>query len=121
MLKLDNEKLRSLFFIAILLLVAPVAIELIFVAQIVGAEVAVLFFLGFLKHQWQVFEAKLECVKVWLGSVLAITSVHAISNPKIFYAHAMISVGVFAVTGSMFYVTAIWYPVVVAGGALGVG
>ena len=74
-----------------------------------------------MRHQWQVFEAKLECAKVWLSSVLAITSAHAISNPKIFYAHAAISVGVFAVTGSMFYVTAIWYPVMVAGGALGVG
>lgn len=114
MRKPDNEKLRGLFFVAILILLAPLAIELILVAQIVGAEVAVLFLFAFLRHQWQLFEAKLDACKAWVVSVIAITLAHPVSEPKHFYLNAALSVGVFTFTGSLFYVTAIWYPVVLA-------
>ena len=121
MLKFDKKKLRGLLFLVILVAIAPIAIELVFVSQILGAEVAVLFFLAFLKDQWQIIEARWERFKEEMFSTLAIISAHAISSPKVFYVHASVSIILFAVTGSIFYLCAVWYPVVLFGGAPGFG
>ena len=115
--RLNKTTLRRLFFIAVLLALIPFAVELIFVAEIMGAEVTVLFFVYWLKDQWQQLDARLQQLREWLRSLVVIVSMHAIGNSRVFLVHATASVMLFALTGSLFYFSAVWYPVVMFGGA----
>ena len=98
-----------------------IALELIFVAEILGSEVAVMFLLLYLKDQWYQLVARWENFKLRVTSIITIVSMHAVSNPRVFYVHASVSVFVFALTGSLFYLAAVWYPVAMLGGSLGYG
>ncbi|MEP5765680.1 MAG: hypothetical protein ABJ308_13885 [Halieaceae bacterium] len=116
MLKFVKENRRELLFWCVVILLAPVAIELIFIANMMGAEVAILFFAVFMKDRWILLLNRWDRLKEYVASTLAIISCHAVSNPRHFYLHAATSVALFAVTGSLSYATAIWYPVMLLGG-----
>lgn len=119
--RFSKEKLRSLLFLAILIVIAPFALELVFVAEVLGSEVAVLFLLLFLKEQWRQIEARLDLLGRKGSALLHIVSAHAVASPRVFYVHAAASVVLLTTTGSLFYVTALWYPLAVFGGSAGFG
>ncbi len=88
-------------------------------AEIVGAEVAVMFLLLYLKDSWNGAVERWRGFQSVIGEYIAIISCHAISSPRVFYVNTVLSVLLFAVTGSVFYLTAVWYPVVIFGGGSG--
>lgn len=118
---LNREQLRKALFVLALLAIAPFAIELIFVAEIVGAEVTVLFFLLFLRDQYRSLKDRWHEFVLEIAAVSAIATTHAVANPRYFYPHVIASFCLFFVTGSTFYLLALWYPVTILGGGLGVG
>lgn len=117
MLRLNRTTLRRVFFILVLMAIIPFAVELVFVAEVMGAEVTVLFFVYWLKDQWQQFDARYQQLRESVHNLALIISTHAIGDSRVFLAHAAVSVTLFALTGSLYYLTAVWYPVLLLGGA----
>ncbi|MEM1404661.1 MAG: hypothetical protein AAGG55_15090 [Pseudomonadota bacterium] len=113
--------MKTLACVAVLLLLAPFALEVVLVAEVLGAEVALMFLLLYLKDQWRVVEARITGLQNSLTSTLVIVSGHAVANPRVFYVHALMSLLLFAATGSIFYPTAVWYPLATLGSNLGYG
>ena len=109
---------KAIFYWCLVLAVAPVFFEIVFFAQIMGAEVAVGFLLLLfreLKMNWQlrVYQANQFC-----QSCFKILQNHPICHTKIYLFHVTTSIGAFAITGVLAYTVLVWYPIVILGDRL---
>ena len=102
----------------ILLAVAPLFVEILFIANIVGAEVAFLFLLLVIKDIYENYQYRALRIKQFLFAVVQIIQNHPICQTNIYLFHVMASVVVLFFSGSMVYSVLVWYPIVLLGNNL---
>lgn len=117
-IKLTSEQKRALLFWIIVILISPIAVEAIFLADLLGAELAVGFLWFFVKDMLITWEARWANFKLEFSSSLLAMSKHNAASPKYFAIHYFFSFITLAVTGYLFYVLLIWYPIVIFGGKM---
>ena len=117
-MKWIKKNYRLVLLWLVLIAVAPVFAEILFIANIVGVEVAFAFLLLLLK------DIKLNTL-VWISEVKGSTSVslkilrsHPIFQPKIYLVHASASFLVLLFSGALAYSLMMWYPMVLFGSTL---
>lgn len=114
--KLTQEQKRTIFFWIIVILISPFAVEAIFLADLLGAELAVGFLWFFLKDMLNTWEARWANYKLEFRTTLLMVSKHSAAAPQCFAAHYLISCIMLMITGSLFYVLVIWWPIIILDG-----
>lgn len=99
----------------LLLAIAPLFIELIFIANIVGVEVALTFFVLVVKDIYDQWHYRSLEAKLFVKSAFGILRNHPMFSAPIFSLHATASALAFLVFGSLMYSAMVWYPLVVGG------
>lgn len=112
---LEPKKRRILLLWLLLLCIAPFAIEIVFLADLIGIELAMSFLFYYAKSLYfSVYQRWLDFRGLCSESLKAIAN-HSVSEPKIFCVNACYSAILFLVTGSSVWALLAWYPVVVFG------
>ena len=112
----DNYKTVLLWLI--LLAVAPLFVEILFIANIVGVEVAFGFLLLVIKDIYDNYQYRALRIKQFLSAVVQIIQNHPICQTNIYMFHVTASVFVLLISGSMVYSVLVWYPIVMLGNSL---
>jgi hypothetical protein len=102
----------------LILAVAPLFVEILFVANIVGAELAVGFLLLVIKNIYENWQYRAQRIKGYLSDVNQIIHNQPIWQINIYIFHVTASVVVLFFSGSMVYSVLVWYPVVLFGNQL---
>lgn len=99
----------------IVLAVSPFFIEILFFANIMGAEATV----GFLALLFNEYKHNAELLKYQVRRVLILIGQMVMKHPvcqvNVFCFHTVSSVVILMITGSMTYVILTWYPIVMLG------
>ena len=113
-----KKNYRTILLCLALIAVAPIFSEILFIANIVGVEVAFAFLLLLLK------DIKLN-ILVWVGEIKSFTSTslkilsnHPVFQPRIYLVHVSASFLVLFFSGVLAYSVVVWYPVVLLGSTL---
>jgi len=112
MKRLTKEQKRVIFFWIVVILIAPFAFEVLFLAEILGAETAVFFVLYYAKDLWGRVKEKWLWFKAELICCISILLTFGISSPRNITAKYAISLAFFVVTGSFFYSVLALYPAI---------
>lgn len=102
----------------ILLAVAPLFLEILFVANILGAEVAFGFLLLVIKDIYENWQYWVLRIKQFLSADVQLIQNHPICQTNIYLFHAAASVVVLFFSGPMVYSVIVWYPIVLLGNNL---
>lgn len=109
-MKLDRPLLKKIAFVIIILAVAPFALEVVLLADVAGAEFAVLFLIYYLKTDtYALIERQLEFKR----SVLAVCSLIAelcCFRPRIMASHLAACSLLLLVTSSLLLSGRLWLP-----------
>ena len=110
-----KKNYRTILLWLVLIAVAPVFAEILFIANIVGVEVAFTFLLLLLK------DIKLN-ILVWIDEIKRSTSAslkilqsHAIFQLRTYLVHASASILILLFSGALAYSVMVWYPMVLFG------
>ncbi|CAM3805810.1 hypothetical protein [Parendozoicomonas haliclonae] len=106
---------RAIIAWCIILMIAPFFIEIIIVADVLGAEVAVSFFVLLFNDYKNRFILKLHQAKEIFKTLCLIIQQHPIAQGHIYGFHLVMSVACVLMTGSVIYATAVWYPILILG------
>ena len=106
---------KTIFYWAIILCIAPVFIEVIFLADLMGAEVTVGFLALLYKEYKAIFLFKLGRFREEVSLIIKLFLKHPAFEPRIYFFHSVMSVFALVVFGSVTYSILIWYPVILGG------
>ena len=109
----DNYRIILLW--VILLAVAPLFIEILFIANIMGAEVAFGFLLLVIRDIYDSWRYRIQRVKEFVIAACQIVQNHPVCQVNIYLFHVTVSVTVLFFSGSMVYSVLVWYPIVLSG------
>ena len=109
----DNYKI--ILFWLILLAVAPLFIEILFIANLMGAEAAFGFLLLVIRDIYDSWRYRIQRVKEFAIAAYQIIQDHPICQINIYLFHVTVSVTVLFFSGSMAYSVLVWYPIVLSG------
>lgn len=112
----DNYK-TILLWLA-LLAIAPLFIEVLFIANIMGAEVAFGLLLLFVKQIYENWQYRAQQLKGFLAAACQIVQSHPMCQTNIYLLHITASAVVLFFGGSIAYSILVWYPIVVSGSVL---
>ena len=110
----DNYRIILLWLI--LLAVAPLFVEILFIANMMGVEVAFGFLLLVLKDLYDHWQYRVQRIKDFLSASVQIIQYHPMFQITIYCFHVTVSVLVLFVSGSMACSVLVWYPIVLSGG-----
>ncbi|MGI9278262.1 MAG: hypothetical protein ACR2PX_01335 [Endozoicomonas sp.] len=99
----------------LVLSIAPFFIEIVFIADVLGAEVAIGFLILLLKDFYHTFWIRVQQYKAILKSIVRLIELHPVSQTHVYVFHTTASVVFLLVTGSMLYSMAVWYPIALLG------
>lgn len=116
--KLTSEQKRAIFFWIVVILISPIAVEAIFLADLLGAELAIGFLWYYLKNMVITWEARWISFKMDFRTTLQLISTHGAASPKFFATHYLLSCIILTVSGSLLYMIVIWYPIMIFGGRM---
>lgn len=102
----------------LLLSIAPFAIEILFLADIVGIELAMAFFAYYLKDMGLIWQARMQTFRAGVGAGFRCITSHAIGQPRFLLQHCAMSLTYFVLSGSLIWALLVWYPIVMMGGSL---
>lgn len=109
-MKLDRALLKKILYIMIILAVAPFALEVVLLADVAGAEFAVLFLIYYLKStSYALLERWLEFKR----SVIAVCTLLAelyLCRPRILASHLAASSLLLLLTSSLLLSCLMWLP-----------
>lgn len=102
--------MRKIGFLLILLMIAPFAIEIVFLADMVGVEFAILFAVFYLKDIVnRLIEKWLELKESLKGFIRLLTELY-VFRPRIYFSHLAASTTLLLLTSSVFFACLIWLP-----------
>jgi len=99
----------------VLIAIAPVFMEVLFFANIMGAEVAFGFFLLLVKDIYQNWQYRAQQIRESLVCVFKIIQNHPMCQLNIYCCHVSLSFIALFFFGSIAYSILIWYPIVMSG------
>jgi len=109
-LKLDRALLKKILYIMIILAIAPFALEFVLLADVAGAEFAVLFLFYYLKTTaYAVLERWLEFKRSLLAVCALLAELYCF-KPRIFASHIAASSLLLLVTSSLLFSCMMWLP-----------
>lgn len=111
-MKWIKKNYRTVLLWLILIAVAPVFAEILFIANIVGVEVAFAFLLLLLKDMKQNTIYFIHRLKSFMKEAVNILQNHPIFQINVYFAHSALSVLMLAFTGSLAFSILIWYPAI---------
>ena len=110
-MKWIKKHYKTILIWLVLLAVAPLMLEILFIANMMGAEVAFGFLLLFIKQIYENWQAHLHQAKALLKAAYQIIQAHPICQTNIYIFHVCLSMAVLFFSGSMAYSVLVWYPV----------
>lgn len=116
-IKLSKEQGRKILFWCILLCIAPFALEVVIMAEFVGAELALYFLTVYIRDLYFSIKAKLIELHIFVREIILILNSHPAFNPKVYSAHATTSMALVLFGMPLMYVAVVWYPVIITGHA----
>jgi len=109
-MKLDRALLKKIFFVMIILAVAPFAMEVVLLADVAGAEFAVFFLVCYLKTTaYMIYERWLEFKRSMLA-ICALLSELYLFRPRVFATHLVSSSLLLMLTSSALLCCLMWLP-----------
>ncbi|WP_226665060.1 hypothetical protein [Microbulbifer aggregans] len=108
---LTKTQIKLIIFWAILIAIAPFALETLMLAELAGAEFAVGFLLLYLKQSIIIVREKVAGFLRFCGEVAEILSEHFAFREGHYLSHASLSLAVIAIGAPVFYAAIVWYPV----------
>ena len=105
---------RTILLWSILLAFTPLFVEILFVANIVGVEVAFAFLLLIIKDIYARFRYRVQQAKEFLAGSYQIILNHPICQTNIYLFHSTLSVAVLFFSGSLAFSVLIWYPIILS-------
>ncbi|MGH1541913.1 MAG: hypothetical protein ACRBHB_15915 [Arenicella sp.] len=114
-MKWIKENYRILLLWLVLLAIAPLFVEILFIANIMGAEAAFGFLLLVIKDVYENWQYRVQRIKEFLTTVVQIIQNHPVCQANIYLFHVTLSIAVLFFSGSMIYSTLIWYPIALSG------
>jgi len=109
-LKLDRALLKKILYIMIILAIAPFALKFVLLADVAGAEPAVLFLYYYLKtNTYAVLERRLELKRRLLATCALLAESYCF-KPRIFASHIAASCLLLLVTSSILFSCMMWLP-----------
>ena len=116
--RITKKKLKVIFFWLIILSIAPVFIEVLLVAQLMGSEFALFFFAYYYKEILKVSKEKFHTIKNEIQQAFSILAKTPLGIADNINSHTVFSVAIFVVSGSFMYVLLAWYPLVIYSGLI---
>lgn len=110
-----KQNRKAIFYWCIILAIAPLFVEIILIAQIMGAETAVAFLLLLLRELRLNWQVRLYQINQLFASCIKIIQNHPICQANVYFCHVTGSVVALVVTGSLTYSVLVWYPVAIIG------
>ena len=106
---------KSILLWLVLIAIAPVFMEVLFFANIMGAEVAFGFFLLLIKDIYQNWRYRVQQLRSSLICAFKIIQNHPMCQLNIYFFHVSLSFIALFFCGSIAYSILIWYPIVMSG------
>jgi hypothetical protein len=117
-MKWMKKNYKTVLLWLIILAVAPLFVEILFIANIVGAEIAFGFLLLLIKDIYENWQYRVQRIKEFLSVVSQIIQNQPMFQINIYLFHVTASVVVLFFSGSMVYSILVWYPIVLFGNQL---
>ncbi|BFM10538.1 hypothetical protein R50072_06910 [Simiduia litorea] len=111
----DKRFWKKVLLWSLLLCVAPFAVEIVFLADVVGIEMALAFCAYFLKDTLLIWQTRLRSFRSGVSAGFACIALHAIGQPSCFVQHWLLSAAYFVLSGSLIWAILVWYPIVMMG------
>ncbi len=109
-MKLDRALLKKILYIMIILVMAPFALEIVLLADVVGAEFAALFAIYYLKSiAYLVYERWLEAKRKMVSICTLLAGVY-LFKPRIMLPHFAASSLLLLLTSSLLLSCLMWLP-----------
>lgn len=115
-MKWIQKHYKTILIWLLLIAVTPLFVEILYIANMVGAEVALAFLLIVVKDIYEQARYRLQQIKEFLVQSIKFIRYHPVCQANIYLAHSLAYLVALFFTGSMALSIIVWYPIVLFGG-----